>query len=619
MESDCLLNLRRAYTESSRDFNEILRMNLIAKKRLYAELVALYSNMENNCGESLSLQVMKSGLANLKLAQLKIALALKKEIEGKTINDNDVNSAITNFSEDEYSSMEKLDRFSKIDALSSEAITTLLMNKDDQVYRLIKEWYEDNMEDFLSTIDLLSGKNIRGEISKGMEEKYRTRFDKISEGIIGYIQKDPGQIKKMFINYENALKKVMNIENKRANVEKELREILVSSELIRSNDEFKSLLALAKSGSMDELKKKDLDSLIRNFNDLSVKLKSKIADAESEKGKLETDFEMRANPFLKEIESKRLDSLLDDANSSYSSMILSPLKSLDSMKELINMVSGGRNATFDSSFSVSEDQARLKRNSFFESTFLSFSKRENIELYIPSLSFTATIRKKDMARKLREVSDSLTTGERRITKGLTTFFNFPRVFKPDVRFGINFMFIAHDATFKATSLAGTGLDQTPVIIKDISEYYANLLSDSTDLNMHMISIIGSPNGFAPEVLEYIQSSNNNGLSGSNVTIILKDTRDGQIYFDKRDKTSEQIANILSGAEDENQKNYQSVKKETISECSITGVTRNKTISRSTGLLETDVSMAWKRMESEGIGKIDKINGEEVFRISEKGK
>ena len=49
MESDCLLNLRRAYTESSRDFNEILRMNLIAKKRLYAELVALYSNMENNC------------------------------------------------------------------------------------------------------------------------------------------------------------------------------------------------------------------------------------------------------------------------------------------------------------------------------------------------------------------------------------------------------------------------------------------------------------------------------------------------------------------------------------------------------------------------------------------
>ena len=619
MESDCLLNLRRAYTESSRDFNEILRMNLIAKKRLYAEIDALYSNMENNCGESLSLQVMKSGLANLKLAQLKIALALKKEIEGKTINDNDVTRTITNFTDDEYNSMEKLDKFSKIDSLSSESITTLLMNRDDQVYRLIREWYEDNMEDFLSTIDLLSGKNVRGEISKGLEEKYRTRFDKISEGIIGYIQKDPGQIKKMFINYENALKKVMNIEDKRATVEMELREILVSPDLIRANDEFKSLLALAKSGSMDELKKKDLEALIRNFNDISVKLKNKIAEAESEKGKLETDFEMRGNPFLKDIESRRLDSLLADANSSYSSMIMSPLKTLDSIKELINMVSSGRNATFDSSYSVSEDQARLKRNSFFESTFLSFSKRDNIELYIPSLSYTATLRKKDVTRKLREVSDNLTTGERRISKGLTTFFNFPRVFKPDVRFGINFMFIAHDATFKSTALAGTGLDQTPVIIKDISEYYANLLSDATDLNIHMISIIGSPNGFAPEVLQYIQNANNNGLSGSNVTIVLKDTRDGQIFFDKEDKTSVQVANILSGSEDESEKNYQSVKKETISECFITGVTRNKTISRSTGLSESEISLAWKRMENEGIGKIDKINGEEVFRSSGKDK
>ncbi|MCL5787763.1 MAG: hypothetical protein M1581_04035 [Candidatus Thermoplasmatota archaeon] len=619
MESDCLLNLRRAYTESSRDFNEILRMNLIAKKRLYAEMDALYSNMENNCGESLSLQVMKSGLANLKLAQLKIALALKKEIEGKTINDNDVTRTITNFTDDEYNSMEKLDKFSKIDSLSSESITTLLMNRDDQVYRLIREWYEDNMEDFLSTIDLLSGKNVRGEISKGLEEKYRTRFDKISEGIIGYIQKDPGQIKKMFINYENALKKVMNIEDKRATVEMELREILVSPDLIRANDEFKSLLALAKSGSMDELKKKDLEALIRNFNDISLKLKNKIAEAESEKGKLETDFEMRGNPFLKDIESRRLDSLLADANSSYSSMIMSPLKTLDSIKELINMVSSGRNATFDSSYSVSEDQARLKRNSFFESTFLSFSKRDNIELYIPSLSYTATLRKKDVTRKLREVSDNLTTGERRISKGLTTFFNFPRVFKPDVRFGINFMFIAHDATFKSTALAGTGLDQTPVIIKDISEYYANLLSDATDLNIHMISIIGSPNGFAPEVLQYIQNANNNGLSGSNVTIVLKDTRDGQIFFDKEDKTSVQVANILSGSEDESEKNYQSVKKETISECFITGVTRNKTISRSTGLSESEISLAWKRMENEGIGKIDKINGEEVFRSSGKDK
>ena len=89
---------------------------------------------------------MESGLANFKLAQLKISLALKKETEGKTINDNDISRIISKFTDDEYEAMEKLDKFSKIDSLNSESITTLLMNKDDQIYRLIKEWYEENME-----------------------------------------------------------------------------------------------------------------------------------------------------------------------------------------------------------------------------------------------------------------------------------------------------------------------------------------------------------------------------------------------------------------------------------------------------------------------------------------
>ena len=617
MESDCLSNLRRSYTESSRDFNEILRLDLISKKRLFAELEALYSSMESRCGESLSTQVMQSGLANFKLAQLKIALALKKDIEGKIINDNDISRIISKFTEDEYESMEKLDKFSKIDSLNSESITTLLMNKDDQIYRLIKEWYEENMEDFLGSIDILSGKNVRGEISKGMEEKYRTRFEKISEGIIGYIQKDPGQIRKMFVNYENAIKRAMNIENRRMQVEKELREILSSAELLRLNDEFRSLLALAQAGNVDELRKRDVDALIRGFNDFNIRIKTKIAEVESEKGKLETDFEMRSNPFLKDIEGKRLDALLEEADATYPALVVNPLRSLDSIKELTTVLSGGTSTSFDSSYSVSEDQARLRRDSFFETTFLSFSRRDSIEIFVPPVSYEASIRKKDMARKIREMEE---TGKSSgITRGMTAYFNISRIFKPDVRFGLNFAFIAHDATFQATAKAGTGIDQTPVNIKDISGHYAKLLSMASDLNMYIVSIIGSPNGFSPDVIQYVQNINNNGLSGSSVSMILRDTRDGRIYSDKNDRTSEQVANILTVAVDEGEKNYQAVKGETISECSITGVTRNKTIARSTGLGEGDVTAAWKRMEKEGLGKIDSVNGEEVFRISEKVK
>ena len=641
MESDCLSNLRRSYTESSRDLNEIIRMDLVTKKRLFAELESLYSSMESRCGESLSVQVMQSGLANFKLAQLKISLALKKETEGKTINDNDISRIISKFTDDEYEAMEKLDKFSKIDSLNSESITTLLMNKDDQIYRLIKEWYEENMEDFLGSIDILSGKNVRGEIAKGMEEKYRTRFDKISEGIIGYIQKDPGQIRKMFINYENAIKRVMNLENKRMQVERELREILSSPELLRLNDDFRAILALAQSGNVDELRKKDIDSLIRGFNDFNIKITGKIAEVESEKGKLLSDFEMRSNPVLKDIEERRLDSLLDEARETYPSMVLNPLRSLDAVKSLTISLSGGSSTNFDSSYSVSADQARLRRDAFFENTFLSFSGRDSIEVFIPSMSFSAVVRKKDMAKKIREMEESVKTipiislqptsnGIRikneeseslaPISRGVTAYFNISRIFRPDVRFAFNFTFITHDDTFKKmASVGGTGMDQTPVNIKDISEHYAGLLSTASEMNMYVVSIVGSPNGFSEEVIKYVQNLNNNGLSGSSVSIILKDTRDGKIYYDKDDKTSEQIVSVISGAADQEEKDYQAVKTETMSECSITGVARNKTIARATGLPEEKVSKAWKRMEKEGLGKIDTVNGEEVFRIAEKVK
>ncbi len=617
MQGDCLSGLRRAYNESSRDFNELLRMDLISKKRLFAEMEGLYNSMQSNCGESLSSQVLQSGLANIKLAQLKVALALKKDIQGKTINDSDISRIISKFTDDEFDSMEKLDRFSKIDSLNSESITTLLMNKDDQIYRLIKEWYEDNMEDFLASIDLLSGKNVRGEISKGMEEKYRTRFDKLSEGIIGYIQKDPGQIRKMFVNYENAIKRAMNIENRRVEVERELRELLSSQELLRLNDEFKSVLALAQSGNVDELRKKDIDSMIKGFNDFNIKIKGKISEVESEIGKMETDFEMKANPFLKDIEKKRLEALVEEANSSYPNSVLTPLNSLQTIKELTIALSGGASKSFDTSYSVSEDQARLRRDSFFESVLISLSRQENISFFVPLFSANVNIRKKDMARKLREMEQSSSGKVQSVGKEMMAYFNIPRIFRPDIRFALDLAFLGHDETFQSTSRAGIGIDQTPVNIRDVSEHYSKLLLSASDLNMYIISIIGSPNGFSPDVIKYVQNESNSGLSGRTVSLILKDTRDGNIYYDKNDPTSAEVVKILTGSEDKSEKNYKAVKEATMAECSITGITRSKTICMVTSLPEDDVIIAWKRMEKEGLGKSDSVNGENVFRVATK--
>ncbi len=197
MESECITIFRRALQEAGRDYMDIVTMDTSGRKRMMRDLDNYYSTIGTRCSDKIGMEMAKSALANIKLAQLKISLSFRKESENKTIDDQEIEQYVRKFTDDEYEAVEKLEHFSKIDSMNSESIRTLLINRDDQIYRLIKEWYNENMENFLSTIDILSGKNVRGEISQAMEEKYRNRFQKITEGVISFIQIDPGQIKKL--------------------------------------------------------------------------------------------------------------------------------------------------------------------------------------------------------------------------------------------------------------------------------------------------------------------------------------------------------------------------------------------------------------------------------------
>ena len=148
-ETECVSLLRRSYQESTRNFTELTRMDLLDKKRVARDLDLLYANVEKSCSEGLSTKDLFRALSNLRLAQLRTALSIRNDPATRGVNDPDLNKTVDRFTADEYAMVEKLEHFSNIDSLNSQSITTLLVNKDDQIYRLIKEWYEENMEDFL--------------------------------------------------------------------------------------------------------------------------------------------------------------------------------------------------------------------------------------------------------------------------------------------------------------------------------------------------------------------------------------------------------------------------------------------------------------------------------------
>ena len=260
------------------------------------DLDSYYSTISTRCAEKIGMEMAKSALANIKLAQLKISLSFKKDMESKSFNDQEIEQFIRKFSEDEYESVEKLEHFSRIDSMNSDSIRTLLINRDDQIYRLIKEWYNENMDNFLNTIDILSGKNVRGEISQAMEEKYRTRFQKITEGVISFIQIDPGQIKKLFNNYERVMKMALDLENRRGKIEKELGDLISGNEMTDIYNRVSEAITLLRNKDLKRLSAVDIDSPLRELKDFQSKMKNKIMELENEKGRLNSDPDISGNP-----------------------------------------------------------------------------------------------------------------------------------------------------------------------------------------------------------------------------------------------------------------------------------------------------------------------------------
>ncbi|MCL4330005.1 MAG: hypothetical protein M1533_03275 [Candidatus Thermoplasmatota archaeon] len=617
-ETECVSLLRRSYQESARNFTELTKMNLLEKKRVTRDLDLLYANVEKSCSEGLSTKDLSRALSNLRLAQLRTALSIRNDPAARGINDPDLNKALDRFTADEYAMVEKLERFSNIDSLNSQSITTLLVNKDDQIYRLIKEWYEDNMEDFLGAIDLLSGRNVRGEVASALEERYRNRFQKLVEGIVDYIQQDPGQIRKLFINYENSMKNALQIESKRLEARKKIVDLVSSEEFEDAHDRASSIIMLGKAKNIDALAKSDADGVIRSLKLIEAKMREAIADLEDERGKLENDPEMKINPVLKEIEKNRLVELVEEASIKRET-IVGDIEQLENLKSLAIMSSSGAHKSYGSTYSCTYDEVSLRKHLFFESTTNFLRNGDNVPLYVARYRYSGNIRNKVLVNAMERLSDEPLFSDRgrEISKSWSTEFIL-RKFMSDVRVGLNLTYIAHDALFLGgKDSKGSGIDETPCDVEDFTEVYSSLVQYTRDRDCYFISIIGSPNGYSKDLIDMVTRQDGKGLSGTNVLILLRDMKSGEVFYNASDPCGKYLGSLLSSGKDLETVNYETVRNETLSESGVTGVARMKTICKLSSLSEAEVTRAWKRLESERTGKIDQINGEFVFRLAAK--
>ncbi|MHB1439149.1 MAG: hypothetical protein ACYCSO_01630 [Cuniculiplasma sp.] len=618
MESECITIFRRALQEAGKDYRDITTMDSSSRKRLMRDLDSYYSTISTRCAEKIGMEMAKSALANIKLAQLKISLSFKKDMESKSFNDQEIEQFIRKFSEDEYESVEKLEHFSRIDSMNSDSIRTLLINRDDQIYRLIKEWYNENMDNFLNTIDILSGKNVRGEISQAMEEKYRTRFQKITEGVISFIQIDPGQIKKLFNNYERVLKMALDLENRRGKIEKELGDLISGNEMTDIYNRVSEAITLLRNKDLKRLSAVDIDSPLRELKDFQSKMKNKIMELENEKGRLNSDPDISGNPELKQIESKRIDNLIREANSKLEEEIESQITTINTMKQLIVQSSRGGTGIVDPSFSCTEEEARIREVSFFESADSLLNDEKSIKLSNPRMDFEGKVKIKDIMNKyyVTEMPEFVTSDNFPLrSRGVVYRYIKKRFLRSDVRISLAFIFNIHEsALFRSDKNIKLGIDQHPFNNEDLARILGILIENSNNEGSFVIGVIGSPNGFEESVINQIRNISNSGIESKNFLIILRDMRDGTVYWDENNAQATEIRDILMAKDQAPSKDkIEKIRKETLDELKISGVARLKSISRITDCSLKDVIYVWKIMEKENSGIQSKIQDEEVFK------
>ncbi len=618
MESECVGIFRKALEESSRDFSSFATLDMDSKKKLYKNLGNLYSEVRVKCENRLGPEMAKTAKANLKLAQLKIAMSIRDSLKKSDNRDIEAMDMISSFSDDEYEAITRLEHFSTIDSLSSESIKTLLKTSDNQIYKLIKEWYNTNMDNFLSSVTIFSEGKVNPEIRFAMEERYRTRFQKITEGIISFIQSDPRQLRKLFDDYERELKLSMELHVKREDVETRLRELISGETMSSLRDRVMEATSLLKNRDFKALHNMEINSLLSQLKSVQATVENGIKEIQLEKVKLLESRNSGSEDGFQDLEIKRIDATVNDLKIKIESDILSNIGTLEVIKGVLESSSKYGEDNSGQEYVCTGEDVRLREVSFFESLDYIFNKDKLLTLTNPITGENLNIELRQLVNKRRESELQIPESEGEYTsrtKSLLYRYQRDKLFRSGTRLSMAFIFNVSNVS-ESNREAAKVLDiyRTPFSNVDLARIMGVIIENASMEDSYVIAVIGSPNGFERSVIEQVRNHKGVGIQSRRFSIILMDLRTGELTAGDNDVQALQITEVMrnitgkSGNEEINK-----IKKATEDELSIAGISRLGSIAKITEGKEANVLEVWAEMEKAKIGTITKVQGERVFR------
>ncbi len=618
VESGCVAIFRRALEESSRDYRTLMNHDMNSRKKFYMELGDMYIEIKVHCEDKLGKEMAAAARSNLKLAQLKVAIAIKEGLKNGGKVDRTANEMVSAFSEDEYEAMKRLERFSVIDSMSSESIRDFLKTSDNQIYKLIKEWYNTNMDNFLSSMAIFDEGRVSIEIRKAMEERYNTRFQKITEGIISFIQSDPTQLKKLFDDYEREIKLSMDLEHRTSDVEERLKKLISSNRMTDLKNGVMEATLLLKNRDFESLRKLNIQSLLEGLRTIEGEMNSGINEIETDRLKIAEAINKDKKDGLRDMEVKRIDATLAELKNKVENDVSANIGILSVINSVLDNSSRYGKDTFGTEFTCSIEDAKVREVAFFESVDYIFNRENTLSLTNPSSQENMNIYLKDLVNKKRAsklLIPEVTEGHTSQTTSVLYRYQRDRIFGKGTRLSMAFIFNVNrnhgDAGNSARKLS---ICNTPFTNMDLARVMGAIIESSSMEDSYIIAIVGSPNGFEKAVIDNVRNQKGSGIQSRKFSLILMDTRNGNLVGGDSDIQATQIIDFMneitgSSGKEETEKIW----KETEDELSIAGISRLGSIVRVTGAEEKNVLSVWSEMEKARKGSISKMHGERVFK------
>ena len=160
-----------------RDVEDLQRM-LSPEERLelWSRLQELSRWLMLDCGGVFSEEVERSLEGRLRLAQLKIAAAFRREGSYPDI--------VARFRPEEYDMLETFEALKVIDGLSVEQLVEFIERREGKVYELVKEYYEKQY-DALER----SWAPLIGSLAYAIAELYAARRRKLEDAVVAYLRR----------------------------------------------------------------------------------------------------------------------------------------------------------------------------------------------------------------------------------------------------------------------------------------------------------------------------------------------------------------------------------------------------------------------------------------------